>query len=173
MSNRQWRVSRSSIPPLQGAPCRLKRYEWINNGGVKGNHMMPLFSIEAQGTWTILKVAGEVNMATAPGFGKALARVCQEHRRILVDLSQVTVMDSAGVATLVEGLRWCRPPKKRFALTGVSRQVQDLLSLAKLDRAFPILSTPDKACGPAALIRRSGLKTPLGKKHLDIRVKLS
>ncbi|MBF0281704.1 MAG: STAS domain-containing protein [Zetaproteobacteria bacterium] len=59
---------------------------------------------------------------------------------IVVDLTQVAGMDSAGVAVLVEGARWGASPACRFVLRGVGREVHDQFELAKVEQLFEIES---------------------------------
>ena len=60
---------------------------------------------------------------------------------MLVDLSQVTYIDSSGVASLVEGFQTAKKMQLRFGLVGVSSAALSVLKLARLDRVFPIHAT--------------------------------
>ena len=54
-------------------------------------------------------------------------------------------MDSAGIATLVEGLQWSRSTGGRFVLSGLTENVHDVFSLSKLDTVFEIVDIPESA----------------------------
>ena len=56
----------------------------------------------------------------------------------MVDLSQVTYIDSSGVASLVEGYQTAKKSDLKFALVGVSEPAMSVLELARLDKVFPI-----------------------------------
>lgn len=86
-----------------------------------------------------MRIDGEVSMATAPDLRNRLVPLYCADKKIVIDLSSVSFMDSAGVATLVEGLRWSRRQHRAFILSGVRGQVKDLISLVKLDHAFTII----------------------------------
>jgi anti-sigma B factor antagonist len=60
-----------------------------------------------------------------------------------VDLSAVSYIDSSGIAALVEGFQNARTRGRRFALVAVSDAVRAVLELARLDRVFLLVSTPD------------------------------
>lgn len=57
-------------------------------------------SIRAEGDRTVLAVGGEVDIVTVESFDQAL-QDAQRSPRVVVDLSGVTFMDSAGINALV------------------------------------------------------------------------
>ena len=63
----------------------------------------------------------------------------------MVDLSNVSYMDSSGIATLVEGLQWSRKNNRQFILAGLGDTVFNALSLTKLDQVFTIHENADQA----------------------------
>ena len=57
----------------------------------------------------VLELQGEINMYVSPDLRNKLLLVCNEvMQEVIVDFSRVTFMDSSGVATLVEGLKWSK-----------------------------------------------------------------
>lgn len=57
--------------------------------------------VDAHGATTLLCVAGEVDVATAPGLRRAGMAEIRAGRRLTVDLAEVTFLDAAGVSALV------------------------------------------------------------------------
>ena len=57
----------------------------------------------------------------------------------------VKYIDSAGVASLVEGLKVSRDLKSTFALFGLSRTAQEVFELTRLVRAFEIYNNEEDA----------------------------
>src|SRR4051794_32243135 len=53
----------------------------------------------------VLRVAGEVDLLTAPQLGEALAAALAPGRVVVADLAGVTFMDSTGLRTLLEAHR--------------------------------------------------------------------
>jgi anti-sigma B factor antagonist len=108
------------------------------------------FSIKTseQENIAILELEGEINMYASPDFRDKLLLVCNEGvQEVIVDFSQVTFMDSSGVATLVEGLKWSKRSEKSFVLKNVGTNVKNSLALTKLDTVFKILpSAGDVDC---------------------------
>lgn len=88
----------------------------------------------------VVTVSGEVDMHTSPELRKALAPLfTKKLRGIVVDLSAVQYIDSSGIATLIEGLKLSYQQGSRFFLTGLSPFVQDVLSIAHLEKVFDIV----------------------------------
>ena len=58
------------------------------------------------GAWTVVAVAGEIDVATAPRLRKeAIAIVGEGHLRIVLDLEAVDFLDSTGLGVLIGVLR--------------------------------------------------------------------
>jgi anti-sigma B factor antagonist len=72
------------------------------------SHLFPLLSVEPEvtGSRTVLRVAGEVDLATAPQLRAAIdAAVTSGAPEVCVDLCATTFMDSSGLHVLVEARR--------------------------------------------------------------------
>jgi anti-sigma B factor antagonist len=96
----------------------------------------------------IVALQGEVDMHVSPQVRDALLSVFEKNTKgILVDLSEVPFMDSSGIATLVEGLRWSKNEGTRFILVGLQDNVSHTLKLAKLDSFFEIFPSQEEALG--------------------------
>ncbi len=94
-----------------------------------------------QGEGTVqLVLNGVVNIHTAIGLRQHLKPMLNgKYSHIHIDLSGVKFIDSAGLATLVEGLQWSHAAEgRRFVLSGLSDNVRDIFELAKLDTVFDI-----------------------------------
>jgi len=87
----------------------------------------------------MITLNGVVNIHTATQLRQRLKPFLDgRHKEVRVDLSSVNFIDSAGIATLVEGLQWSRGDGHRFVLSGLSENVRDIFELAKLDTVFEI-----------------------------------
>jgi len=88
----------------------------------------------------VLRLRGDVNLQTSAQLLLALSPLLTDAMQsISVDLSEVAMMDSSGIATLVEGLRWSQRSGGAFVLTGMSDWVRDAFGLARLQQAFTIV----------------------------------
>lgn len=86
----------------------------------------------------VVALEGEIDLEQAGTVRRALLDALKKGRNVLVDLSQVTYIDSSGIASLVEGLQVARKAKIDLALVSVSQRVRRVLELARLDKVFPI-----------------------------------
>lgn len=91
---------------------------------------------------TVVRIAGDLDMAVSPTLRDALYKLYDEKPgRIIVDMRGVTMMDSSGIAVLIEALRCCRKKKLGLALSSPSDPVRKVLELARLNEGvFEILN---------------------------------
>jgi len=89
---------------------------------------------------TVIRPLDHLNAATAGEFGRQLttAIAAPEIVGVLVDLGQVTLIDSAGLMALVLGLKQAKKMQRRFSICSVSAGARMVLELSQLDRVFEI-----------------------------------
>jgi anti-anti-sigma factor len=89
---------------------------------------------------TAVQLEGPIDFTTVPGIRKQLLGHARkrESREMCVDLSRVTLLDTAGVAMLVETWRCLVRRNGVLHLTGLSENARRLLQLARLDQVFGI-----------------------------------
>ena len=105
-----------------------------------------MMNIETQesGKVTLVKVSGEVDMSNSPKVREILMALTKKKvSGIVVDLGEVSYMDSSGIATLVEGLQETNSYGGKFHLASLSPKVQQVFDLARLSDVFQIF--PDAA----------------------------
>ncbi len=64
---------------------------------------------------------------------------------LIIDLRQVTFMDSSGLSALVSALKAVRPLKGAVYLVGPTPQVRMALRMTMMDQIFPIYETVEDA----------------------------
>ncbi|HTA51252.1 MAG TPA: STAS domain-containing protein [Candidatus Acidoferrum sp.] len=96
---------------------------------------------------SIVDVTGDITLYNTPEVRKTLLDLLKEKRakRVIVNLMNVKYIDSAGVASLVEGLKISRDMKSGFALYGLSRTTREVLELTRLLKVFEVYDTEDQA----------------------------
>ena len=94
--------------------------------------------IEEHPDYVVVHLQGEIDMNTSPGARQQILKALQRRRDLLVDLSDVSYIDSSGVANLVEGYQLARQHSVHFGLVGVSQAAENVLRLARLDQVFPM-----------------------------------
>lgn len=103
--------------------------------------------LEQSGDVPVVRVVGEIDLATAPQLQSCLARIPADTRAVIVDLTAVTFLDSTGLSVLVAG-------RKRLSEDGeegdlrlvVSRSlIQRVLDVTGLSNVFPVFATVEEA----------------------------
>ena len=69
----------------------------------------------------------------------------QKPARLIVDLSDVTYIDSSGLAVLIEGMQNVEAYGGKFCLTGLQENVLPIFEIARLDQVFLIFPDVDAA----------------------------
>jgi anti-sigma B factor antagonist len=89
----------------------------------------------------VVAFSGDVDLEHSPRTREVLLGAVARGRRLLVDLSAVSYIDSSGVASLVEAFQLSRRQGQAFALVSVNAPALRVLELARLDRVFTIYAT--------------------------------
>ena len=94
----------------------------------------------------IVSVGGEVDLETASQLGDhALDALLDVSPHVLLDLTDVTFMDSTGLKVLLSIQRRADLAGGSFAVAGASRSVRKILTLTGLDQTFTIHETVAEA----------------------------
>jgi anti-sigma B factor antagonist len=101
----------------------------------------------AQGDVSILDVRGEIDLYSSTVLRDYVFNIIQHHhpRVLIVELTEVTYIDSSGIATLVEGLQLANKTDTKFKIAGLSQRVLEVFELVKLERVFDIYASVEEA----------------------------
>lgn len=81
-----------------------------------------------------LRLLGQLDLASAPELELRLRELQAEGRSVVVDLSQLDFMDSAGLAVMISAINSSGTGGTFLIDPDLSPQVQELFSLTALDR---------------------------------------
>jgi len=89
----------------------------------------------------LIQLDGPLDMKTVPEIRRTLlgAAKRREVKEIQVDFSRVTILDTSGVAMLVEIWRGLARKDGLLRLNGLSESARRLVQMARLDRVFAIV----------------------------------
>ena len=88
---------------------------------------------------TTVVLTGELDIATAPRLREALIAVSNHgETNVIVDMANVTFMDSTGLAALVGPLKRFRSMNGQIVLRSPGRGVRKVLEISGLTRVFTI-----------------------------------
>lgn len=94
----------------------------------------------------VLTFVGRIDIASRDDVKNILHdSIKQAPQSIVVDLSQVGLIDSSGLSALVSGLRIAREANKDFILSGLNSHAQMIFSLTMMDKVFSVYPTADDA----------------------------
>jgi anti-sigma B factor antagonist len=124
---------------------------WQNTWAPPGIALMQISTRQFENA-TVVDVVGDITLYNTPEVRKMLLSLLKEKhaKRVIVNLEKVKYIDSAGVASLVEGLKVSREMKSSFALFGLSRMTREVLELTRLLKVFEVHETEAQALAGTA-----------------------
>jgi anti-sigma B factor antagonist len=98
------------------------------------------------GDAAVVSVVGEVDMATAPRLSQALELVDERVARVVIDLTQVTFLDSSALNALVRCQRQLEQRDIELRLVGPESQaVRRVFEITQLTEPLHVVATLDQA----------------------------
>ena len=95
---------------------------------------------EDAGTYTLCRPVGELDAYTVSSFRDALTELATTER-LVIDLSEVPFMDSAGLGALIGGIRRAREHGGDVAVACARPTLTRLLHTTGFDRIVPVTDT--------------------------------
>ena len=102
---------------------------------------------ESLGDLEVVRLSGEVDLSWSQQVRRAILDALERTTAVGVELSDVSYIDSSGIAALVEGFQTARGNGSKFVLVAVSKAVMAVLQLARLDRVFVLVDDLEAAKG--------------------------
>lgn len=103
-----------------------------------------------QGAVTVVHVAGEIDVYTAPLLREVLDKqVAAGRTNLVVDLEKVTFMDSTGLGVLVGRLKLVRGQNGSLRIVTAQERILKVFKITGLDKVFHIYPTIDGAVADA------------------------
>jgi anti-sigma B factor antagonist len=99
------------------------------------------------GEATVIDVSGRITL----GEGSAMLRemvkelVGKDRKRIILNLGDVSYIDSSGIGELVSGFQTVRTNGGELKLLNLTKKVHDLLQITKLYTVFDVYTDEDAA----------------------------
>lgn len=96
----------------------------------------------------LVTVSGRVDSSTAQEFDSAIQSLFDKgHHNLVLNLSEVSYMSSAGLRTLVSAMKESKRQGGKIALASLSDRVKEVLELAGLNNLFDIYEENTAAVG--------------------------
>lgn len=98
------------------------------------------------GAAALVETGGEIDLHSAPQLRAALLKACEMPApRIVVDLSEVTFIDSTGIGVLVGALKRARESGGEVHFCGIQTRVRRVFEITGLLRVLPLFESRDAA----------------------------
>src|SRR5882762_559974 len=94
----------------------------------------------------LLSLKGEIDLHVSPSVTASLDGIIDKKpERLVVDLSDVTSIDSAGLAALIQAMQKVEAYGGKFLLAGLQETVRSIFEISRLDQVFQIFPDADAA----------------------------
>lgn len=91
-------------------------------------------------------MSGEIDINTAPEVKKSFDKLINDKKeKLVINLKDVSYVDSSGLATLVEILKGLRSYGGKLKLCNLSTKVKNLFEITKLEKLFDIAQDEEEA----------------------------
>lgn len=103
-------------------------------------------NVEPTESYHICRLVGEVDAYTVSEFRDALGGI-EGVSRLIIDLSEVPFMDSAGLGALIGGIRRVRESDGDVGVISTTESLNRLLHTTGFDRIVPVCDSIDEVIG--------------------------
>lgn len=94
----------------------------------------------------VLPLEGEIDLHVSPRIAASLnTMLAAQPKQVVIDLSNVSYIDSSGLAVLIEGMQNASAYGGKLALAGLQETVRPIFEIARLDQVFQIFPNVDAA----------------------------
>ena len=106
----------------------------------------PVAPVLHQDRPNVLPLEGDIDLHVSPVVREALnAMIKKKPKRIVIDLSRATYIDSAGMAALILAMQEVEGYGGKFFLSGLQETLRSIFEISRLDRTFRIFPNVDTA----------------------------
>ena len=99
-----------------------------------------------RGRANVLPLKGEIDLHVSPSVTASLNSMIEKKpQRLVVDLSSVSYIDSAGLAALIGAMQKVEGYGGKFLLAGLQETVRSIFEISRLDQVFQIFPDTDAA----------------------------
>ena len=93
----------------------------------------------------VATISGDIDASTAPSVTEAILPLVQPESQIVLDMTEVPYMSSAGLRTLLSMYRQVTAKKGQLILVGLSEEIQDTMTVTGFLNFFKTSKTVEEA----------------------------
>jgi anti-sigma B factor antagonist len=97
--------------------------------------------------YQLIALTGEVDLHNSPQVRKQLLAVVKAGSSVIVDFSELTYIDSSGIATLVEAYNVAKNKQLSLTILGAKGAPLQVMELTHLNKVFPMINSLDEITG--------------------------
>jgi anti-sigma B factor antagonist len=115
-------------------------------------NVAPATPVARQHRPNVLPLEGDIDLHVSPVVTESLnAMIKKKPKRIVIDLSRATYIDSAGVAALILAMQKVEAYGGEFFLSGLQETLRSIFETSRLDRTFRIFPDVDAALAASSV----------------------
>lgn len=101
--------------------------------------------IKEEGDNVIVLLSGDIDLEFSGDLREILMETLSKGRTIIVDMSDVALIDSSGIASLLEAFQNARKKGKDFIIAAANQTVMRVFNLARLETVFDLEDSVENA----------------------------
>ena len=100
--------------------------------------------LRSENDFDVLELSGEIDLHYSPELREQILASLKDGRNLLIDMADVSYIDSSGIASLVEGFQTAKTANLAYGLLSISSPALQVLTLTRLDRVFTLYDSVDQ-----------------------------
>jgi len=101
-------------------------------------------SLHSESLYDVLELSGEVDLQFSPQLREKILTSLKDGKHLLIDMEDVSYIDSSGIASLVEGFQTAKSSNLAYGLLSISENALQVLTLTRLDKVFTLYDDIDQ-----------------------------
>jgi anti-sigma B factor antagonist len=93
----------------------------------------------------VAEISGDIDASSAPSVSEAILPLVEPESRIILDMTEVPYMSSAGLRTLLSTYRQVTAKNGKLILVGLSEEIQDTMTVTGFLNFFKTSETVEEA----------------------------
>lgn len=123
----------------------------------------PTFEVAEYGRWAVMRVTGEIDMATAPRLRQHVLNVtARKPSGLVLDLDRVEFIDSTGLGVMVGAAKRMRMIDGGFRIVCSQSHLNELFKITRLNEVFDLYESLEDALATVAGATIDGAGNPKG-----------
>lgn len=94
--------------------------------------------LRSENEFDVLELSGEIDLHFSPELRKQILGSLKDGKPLLIDMKEVSYIDSSGIASLVEGFQTAKSSDLAYGLLSISNPALQVLTLTRLDKVFSL-----------------------------------